>query len=284
MDNELNNVIYECKNCHNIFIIKEYKKDICCPYCLKNEFEKKQNKNKIDINYILPFKITKESAKKILINSYKKKYFLPELYKNKNMIDKIIGLYIPVGLYDAEINFSLNMKGTKKDNKFIKDYNIDRVGISTYNNIIINNKIVNNSDDVFSYSYKDIREYDESYLSGYITDISKLEYNDLVDFDCDDFKEDTLNKVKEDIKEYENLIVEKKEFTISKINLKKCFIPVWILPIKINSKIYNVIVNGQNGNIKIDYPYDKIKILILNTIIFILLLVLSLLLFISEVI
>ena len=178
MDNELNNVIYECKNC---------------------EFEKKQNKNKIDISYILPFKITKDDAKKILINSYKKKYFLPELYKNKNMIDKIIGLYIPVGLYDTEINFSLNMKGTKKDNKFIKDYNIDRVGISTYNNIIINNNIVNNFDDVFSYSYKDIREYDESYLSGYITDISKLEYNDLVDFDCDDFKEG-LARVKQDNK------------------------------------------------------------------------------------
>lgn len=284
MDNELDNVIYECKNCHNIFIIKEYKKDICCPYCLNNEFEKKENDNKIDINYILPFKITKDSARKILINSYKKKYFLPEIYKNKNMTNRIIGLYIPVGLYDAEINFSLNMKGNKKNNKLIKNYNIDRVGISTYNNIIINNKIVNNSNDVFSYSYKDIREYDISYLSGYITDISKLEYNDLEDFDFNDFKEDTLNKVKDDIKEYENLIVEKKEFTISKIDLKKCFIPVWILPIKINNKIYNVIINGQNGIIKIDYPYDKIKILILNTIIFIIFLVLSLFLFISEVI
>lgn len=284
MDNELNNVVFECKNCHNTFIIKEYKKDIYCPYCAKNEFEKKEYNKKIDINYILPFKIAKDDAKKILINNYNKKYFLPEIYKNKNIIDKIVGLYIPVGLYDAEISFSINIKGKKKYNKILKEYDIERVGVSTYNNIIINSGIVNNQDIVFNYSYKDMRKYDISYLSGYITDTNELEYNDLVDFECDDLKDDTLNKIKEDINNYNNIDINKKDLNISKINLKKCFLPVWILPVKIKNSIYYVFINGQNGNIKIDYPYEKIKIIILNIIIFIICLLLSLLLFVFGVI
>ena len=158
------------------------------------------------------------------------------------------------------------------------------MGVSTYNNIIINSGIVNNQNIVFNYSYKDMRKYDISYLSGYITDTNELEYNDLVDFECDDLKDDTLNKIKEDINNYNNIDINKKELNISKIDLKKCFIPVWILPVKIKNSIYYVFINGQNGNIKIDYPYEKIKIIILNIIIFIICLLLSLLLFVFGVI
>ena len=158
------------------------------------------------------------------------------------------------------------------------------MGISTYNNIIINSGIVNNQNIVFNYSYKDMRKYDISYLSGYITDTNELEYNDLVDFECDDLKDDTLNKIKENINNYNNIDINKKELNISKIDLKKCFIPVWILPVKIKNKIYYVLINGQTGNINIDYPYEIIKIIILNIIIFVLCLLSSLLLFVFEVI
>ena len=284
MDDKDYKIIYECKKCHSKFIIKEYRKDIYCPYCLSDEFDIKQNDNEIDIKYILPFEKNRDDAIRILLHNYKNKHFLPEIYRNKGIINRIIGLYIPVGLYDVDINFSINLKGKVKKNGVSKEYNIERIGEATYNNIPINSNILKNSLKIFDYSFKDIKNYDSSYLTGYMTNIVNLKYNDPENIVDENIIADTLNKIKKDIKNYDDIDITSKKINISKVDLKKCFIPIWILTVNVNNKVYSVLINGQNGKTFIDYPCDKIKIIILFIILFILCLLLSLILYIVGVI
>lgn len=284
MDDKKNQVIYECKKCHKKYIIMEYRKDIYCPYCLCDQFDIKDCSNINDIKYIVPFKITKDEAKKILINSYKKTHFLPEIYRNKNLIDRIIGIYIPVGLYDLDIDFSLNLKGEMKKDKELKEYSIDRIGVSTYKNLIIKEGIDDSDIELFDYSYKNMKEYDDSYLKGYMANITNLKYDNPSQIVDDNIIDDTVEQIKNDIKNYNNLELISKDLNISKVDLKKCYVPIWILSYKIDNNIYTSFINGQNGKIKLNYSYDKIKILLLLLFQFIILLLVTIILFVSEVI
>lgn len=61
------------------------------------------------------------------------------------------------------------------------------------------------------------------------------------------------------------------------ILFKHIILPVWISSYTYKEKIYNVYINGQNGRVVGEYPKDPIKVAI--TVILILAVVLSLLMY-----
>lgn len=64
-------------------------------------------------DYVIPFKLDKEAAKKALLKHYEGKRLLPKVFKDQNHIDEIKGVYVPFWLFDADADANVRYKATR---------------------------------------------------------------------------------------------------------------------------------------------------------------------------
>ena len=62
---------------------------------------------------IIPFKLDKNQAKEALKRHVARKKLVPALFKDKNHIEEIKGVYIPFWLLDAEVEANFSFKGER---------------------------------------------------------------------------------------------------------------------------------------------------------------------------
>ena len=65
-------------------------------------------------DWIIPFKKTRDDARKALEAFYRGKQLLPDDFKAKNHVDKLQGLYVPFWLFSADCTGRADYQGTRK--------------------------------------------------------------------------------------------------------------------------------------------------------------------------
>ena len=113
--------VYVCNSCGGEIVADENTGATSCPYCGNPVVLKGRFSGDLKPDYVIPFRLTKEDAIKALSKHVNKK-LVPKIFKDKNHIDQIRGMYVPFWLFDADTEAHIQYKGTKVRHWSDSDY------------------------------------------------------------------------------------------------------------------------------------------------------------------
>lgn len=273
--------LYTCSNCGAQIIADENTSATFCIYCRNTAILRNKLIGEFNPDKIIPFSTTKEEAIQKFTELGKGKPLAPSTFTSKNNIEEIKGIYIPFWLYDYDVHGKLNANGINEtvwvtsNHQYTKTdiYNIDKEATMSFYKIPVDgslrldNHIMNS---IEPYDYSALEDFNYSYLSGF--------YAEKYDVDSSTAQYDALKRAYASATDKLNGNSLYSSYSINstdhKANLKKCdyaLLPVWLLNIKYNNKMYTFAMNGQTGKMIGNIPTDRKKVILYSIVIFIIL-------------
>lgn len=263
-----NMVTYLCDSCGGEIVCDKNTAASSCPYCGSPVVMAKQFKGLLRPDYIIPFKLDKEAAKKALTNHLKGKRLLPKLFKDKNRIEEIKGIYVPFWLFDCDVDASIKYNATR--NRFWSDskYNYSE---TTYFMLVREGKIgfckvpVDGAskipDDMMEaiepFDYSEAVDFQTAYLSGFFADKFDVDAHSSISRANERVKNSTVAEFANTTIGYTTCVPTDKRIRLEHGEIGYALLPVWLLNTKYNNKIYTFAMNGQTGKFIGDLPMDK---------------------------
>lgn len=272
---------YKCNHCNTIFLSFADNKITKCIMCNEDDIKCSSSIESVNVFAIAFAKVLND-----FINIYKKKIFwnplVPIKFKRKKIIYSVSKVYLPAFLSNINqkglIHFIGGEKETKEDKRVeTKRYNVVEKVYFDYNDILINT-ISKLDDKVFQticdYDFSNLKEVDSS---------DDLEISYLVkDIDITDVSEKTRERIaKQTISIAAQNVphslkkLKADETSITFANTKEVYVPIYLLNVKYKNKLYQCIMNGQNGKFHFDIPIGIIETIIFSLIIFCLVFLIS---------
>lgn len=246
---------YICKKCGSEFISDSSQPVEKCIFCHGKTESPERVSGEFRPYSTIEFSVSEEQAKSAFRNWCAKKKFLPSGYEKKADIRKI---YIPFQIADCVIKASAGATGkkirTEKDKQFkyikTKEFGITRDAIITFDGVPADNTGGLSKETIDSIEPFDFRKavpFDIKHISQ--TPANFPDSNKKIPFAnvknrCV-FMSD--NMLRQSMKGYSSLSVEKVDVNIMDTRWRYILIPVWLYTYHYNGKIYEFAVNGQNG-------------------------------------
>ena len=233
------------------------------------------NRSKIQPDWIIPFKTTKEDAIKAYFNYVKEHYFAPDEFSIKENADKIKDVYIPVWLCDGKSSGSfegdrLNSSSWREGDCICTQnivYHFKRVGSVEFEKVPFYGCDIISKETLASlepFDSTQCQPFDNSLLSGCQT------------AECDNLSDDQKREIEQRMDEsFRSAIYATIGGTLSNeqtdkntviTNVSCILLPIWILNIHAQGKLHTIAINGQTGRITGDIPSDNKKIITYATI------------------
>ena len=263
---------YHCPDCGAQIVMDENTAATECVYCGNTAIITERLEGKFEPKRVIPFKTTKDEAIEAFSKYKKGKVFMPKDFLNKSNIEKVSGVYIPFFLYDMIVNGSLDVDAIKEsrwsdgENDYIKKdyYNVIREGNMVFEKIPTDAS-KKFSDDIMDsiepFNYDDLTTFNASYMSGFLAEKYDLDADDLLSRAEGRAKQTTQDILYNDINGYNSKKIN--EFTgEASINgvPEYVMLPVWMMNVKYNDKIYTMAMNGQTGKFIGNVPISKGKV------------------------
>lgn len=289
---------YQCTSCGAELICDENTAATACPYCGNPTIVPGKLSGMLKPDYIIPFRLDRESAKRALKNHYKGKFLLPKAFTRENHIEELKGIYVPFWLFDETVNASISMGASnsssyRQGDKMIAQtdyYWTLREGYATFEKIPADGsgKMPDDlMDSIQPYDYGEMVPFSNAYLPGFLAD----KY-DVSAEECEPrirtMVEGTIRgEVEADLHRRYNQITSDAFFQVPRreltkhytLNLKTmvedarnregirvteqkvsyCLLPVWLLCTQWNGKTFLFAMNGQSGKMVGNLPMDKKK-------------------------
>lgn len=272
--------LYICNNCGAQIIADENTSTTSCVYCKNTAILKDKLQGKFNPDYLIPFKHTKEDA----INAFKKlgkgRILMPKEFNKKDNISEMSGIYIPFWLYDYDAEGTVNADckrittWTSGNYRYTKTdtYLATREGSMSFEHVPVDgskrfeNDIMNS---IEPFDYKDLKEFNYSYLSGFLSEKYDVD-KELASKDATDrAKNSFIEQMKNDIHGYNTVIPTTNSINLSNSKSYYVLLPVWMLNIKYKDKIYTFAMNGQTGKLIGNIPIDKKKAILIWILLFV---------------
>ncbi|MDR2582670.1 MAG: hypothetical protein LBC75_04235 [Fibromonadaceae bacterium] len=238
-----------------------------CPCCGNAQIVSKRLSGFLKPDYVIPFKLEKNSAVKQLKNFCDGKKLLPDFFVKENHVNNVQGVYVPFWLFDAEASGRVCYKATKakRTTDYIKTeyYSVVREGNLVFEKIPVDGSEKMDDkymDAIEPFDYEQMKDFDTTYLAGYVAE--------KYDVDVERSKERAARRIKASVeREFENSVVGYDSVNIesSCVNVREgkysyALFPVWILNTKYKEANYLFIMNGQSGRLVGKLPIDSKKI------------------------
>lgn len=250
--------IVRCTACGAELAVNGVETSTFCAYCGQATVIKDRIDNVLKPNYIIPFKVTKNEAERIIRDELNKGYYIPEAIKNFE-VEKIRGIYVPFWMFDIRYK---DFQYWIYENKYKKE-RVEYVEAEAFFEKITLDASSQLDDDTSvrlePYDMRELRGFDMAYLSGYYSDRFDVKVNDVHD------------KAISRVKEYFNKLAEKrlkheggwlaKSSPIHKVTKTEyALLPVWFLTFNFDNKPYTILVNGQTGKMVGAVPAVRSKV------------------------
>ena len=271
---------YVCKNCGASIVSLDNISSTSCIYCKSSAIIKNRLTGIYKPDSIIPFKFTKEDA----IDAWKKlcsgRLLIPSGFKDINNIKEMEGLYVPFWLYDVENDAYLKCDGTKvttwMDSRYVYTktdyYQIARGGILSFESVPndaakrFDDKIMNA---IEPFNYKELVDFDTTYLAGFLSEKYDVEKEEAYKNAKSRIENDSLSFLRSEMKGYATLINKDSKNNLTVNKTKYVLLPVYVLNIKYNDKIYHFAMNGESKKMVGEIPVSKLKLFLLIIITFI---------------
>ncbi|MGM9606355.1 MAG: hypothetical protein ACI3XJ_02510 [Oscillospiraceae bacterium] len=256
---------YNCPSCGAELICDETTAATSCPYCGNNTIVPGQFSGELKPDYVIPFKLDKEAAKRALKNHYRGKFFLPRAFSAANHIEEIKGLYVPFWLFDARAQADCSFHATRSHTHQEEDwrvtvtehYSVRRAGAMDFERVPADasQKMPDDyMDSIEPYDYGEMKPFSTAYLPGYLADkydVSAEESMERADRRCRNSATDVMRR---DVGGYETVNPTGGSVRLLRGKVHYALLPVWTLHTKWSGKDYLFMMNGQTGKVVGDLP------------------------------
>ena len=271
----------ECKGCGAKIEVESTSSATECPYCGLNYVLAEKQSEVIIPDGLVPFMFNKNDADTKLKDWVKGRFWAPNELKNLCQNDKIQGVYVPYWTFDADVRAEYTAKGgteyteTYEDsegetqtrtkvrwtsvsgrvNKFIDDYLVpasDKININLIGGLN-------------SFDTKRLVSYSSEYISGYSAECFNVNIKEAHEKAINGMTEEMKRLAERDVtgrKGYDRVKDTRVSPVFNDETFKYVLLPIYSTAYKYKDKIYQVLINGQTGEISGEYPKSAAKIAI----------------------
>lgn len=260
--------VYTCQSCGGQIIADQTTTASKCPYCDSPVTMTSGFSGDLKPDCIIPFKLDKKAAKAALSKHLEGKRLLPKVFSEQNHIDEVKGVYIPVWLFDADVNARIRYRAQKRrtwnDDKYnyteTKYYSAVRSGKIAYEHVPVDGS--EKMDDALMesiepFKYDEVVDFKTAYLSGYLADRYDVSAEQSIDRANTRIKNSTEKRFLSTVKGYDSVSPENTDIDLENGKAKYALYPVWLLNTSWNGEKYTFAMNGQTGKFVGNLPVDK---------------------------
>ena len=259
--------VYHCQSCGAQIVTDNTTAASSCPYCDSPIVMTGSLSGDLKPDYVIPFKLDKEAAKSALDKYIKSKKLVPAVFKQKNHIDEIKGVYVPMWLFDAKADARIIFKAKKERSWNDDDYNYVetsyysavRAGTLGFENVPVDGSTKMDPEIMESiepYDFKDAVDFKTAYLSGYLADRYDVSAEDSVSRANERIENSTKAIFEDTVKGYDSVSTESANISLDDGKGKYALYPVWILNTSWDGNKYTFAMNGQTGKFVGNLPID----------------------------
>ena len=260
--------IYVCKSCGGEIVGDETLGAASCPYCDNPVVMTGQFSGSLKPDYVIPFKKSKEDAKKAMRQHTKGKRLLPKVFKDENHLQEIQGVYVPVWLFDTQAEADVRYRATQvrvwSDSRY--DYTqtsyfaVSRSGSLGFERIPVDGSTKMDDtlmESIEPFDHKDAVDFQTAYLAGYLANKYDVDAEESIERANTRVRQSTEEAFAETTQGYTSVIPQYSSIRLQDSKVQYALYPVWLLNTKWNGKTYTFAMNGQTGKLVGDLPMDK---------------------------
>lgn len=262
---------YNCPDCGAEIIMDENTSATECIYCGNTAIITERLQGEFSPKQVIPFRKTKEDAINAFLGYRKGKWFMPKEFLDKKNVEKISGIYIPFYLYDMYVDARIDVEATKTKTwsdssyryKKTDYYDALRAGNMSFSKIPTDasKKFPDDiMDSIEPFDYSGLVDFDASYMSGFLSEKYDLTMDELQERAEKRAKESAEQELFNDITGYNNKRIKSSVATAKKEDASYVLLPVWMLNVKYEDKMYTLAMNGQTGKFIGNVPISKKKV------------------------
>ncbi len=260
--------VYICKSCGGEIVGDESLGATECPFCGNQVVMMGQFSGALKPDCVIPFKLDKEAAKKALKKHYEGKRLLPKVFKDKNHIEEIKGIYVPFWIYDTEANANIRYKATRvrawSDSEYnyteTSFYSVTRGGSIGFERVPVDGS-TKMADDLMEsiepFDFSGAVDFQTAYLAGYLADKYDVDAEQSIERANTRIKQSTADAFASTVQGYATVTPVSTNMQLQNGSAKYALYPVWILNTKWNGEKYTFAMNGQTGKFVGNLPMDK---------------------------
>lgn len=260
--------IYSCEACGGEIIGDETLAATSCPFCSNAVVIMRQFVGDLKPDYVIPFKLDKKAAIAALKKHYQGKRLLPKVFAEKNHIDEVKGVYVPVWLYDGDADANIRYKATRtrywsdRDYRYTetKYYSVSRRGSLGFENVPVDGSTKMADalmESIEPFDFNEAVDFQTAYLAGYLADRYDVNSKQSEARAYERIRRSTEDAMKATVNGYDSVTTVSSQISILNGVEKYALYPVWLLNTTWEGNKYYFAMNGQTGKFAGDLPMDK---------------------------
>lgn len=260
--------VYICNSCGGEIVCDETTAATSCPYCDNPVVVRGNVSGMLRPELVIPFKLDKKAAIEALSNHLKGKKILPKIFRKKNHIEEVKGIYVPFWLFSADVDADIRYKGTKvrywSDSNYnyteTKHYSIYRSGSVGFKNIPVDGSSKMADDLMDSIEPFDLSEgvdFNTAYLAGYFADKYDVDAEQSIERANSRIKRSAEDVLRNTVSGYNTVSTDSSSVKLYNGSSRYALLPVWILNTTWKNKKFTFAMNGQTGKFVGNLPVDR---------------------------
>lgn len=260
--------VYACKSCGGEIVTDETTAATSCPFCGNPVVMMGQLSGSLKPDYVIPFKYDKKAAIAALKKHYEGKRLLPKAFTNQNHIEEVKGVYVPVWLFDADVDAKMRYKATRtrvwSDSRYHYSettyYSITRGGNIGFERIPVDGSTKMDDtlmESIEPFDFSEAVDFQTAYLAGYLADKYDVDSSQSIARANERVKKSTEDAFASTVIGYSMVIPVSSGIQLKNGVAKYALYPVWLLNTTWNGEKYYFAMNGQTGKFAGDLPLDK---------------------------
>ncbi len=260
-----------CPDCGGEIPLKEHTAATQCPYCSNYLILDERVEGEYLPGKMIPFKLGKETCKKVLRDKFEKSLFAPTDFLSEVRLNSMQGTYVPFWLYDYDVNAIYEAEGTKvrswvSGNMSYTEtsyYEVRRNIDIGFHDIPVDAS-VEMPDDVMDlmepYDYMQMIDFEPRYMSGFYAEKYNMDSEQLKSRANQKMMEDTRALVQAQVSGYSSVRQLRNDIRVKGAGQTYGLLPVWKYLYRYNNQEYPFYVNGQTGKIVGTVPISAGKV------------------------
>lgn len=259
---------YRCESCGGEIITEETTGATSCPFCGNPVIIPTAFTGILKPDLVIPFKLSKQKAVESLTKHYQGKRFLPNVFKDRNHLEEVKGVYVPFWLFDFNSSAHANYKASRIRSYTRGEYQYtetstflaSRAGNMEFNYIPLDGS--SKMPDILMESIEPFNlnegvDFETAYLSGFLADKYDVDSKECLPRVNERAKSSISNALRNTVIGYSSVYEQDCVVAMNKGKVRYALLPVWLLNTTWNDKRYTFAMNGQTGKFVGDLPVDK---------------------------
>lgn len=259
---------YTCKSCGGEIVGDDTMGSTACPYCGNSVVMPSTFSGMLKPDLVIPFKLDKKAAKAALKRHLSGKKLLPKIFKDQNHIDKVMGVYVPFWLFDADVYADITYKATQvrkwSDSSYeytdTSFFTLRRSGTIGFDNVPVDGSQKMEDElmeSIEPFDIKDAVDFKTAYLAGYVADKYDIDAEGSILRANERVKQSAEDSFLKTVKGYTTVFPDYSGIQLKNGIAKYALYPVWVLNTTWNNQKYTFAMNGQTGKFVGDLPVDS---------------------------